>query len=458
MFTSTNKGSKEQVSSIEADKPKPNKVSKEVDADAFFKSTAGPELVPSFSNQTAPIIGKKKAIMKPGSCPRNVRRRSRQVRNQSKPKNKQNMLNNLGPGTTIIVIQRNEESDGSYSTKQIEDFNGLEEEIAKIKSGQKSHSALHPQYKSENRPRKKPALNNQSFVYNTTQKGKPPLKSPSNQDNRKGSNIPRIGEKRTPVKNKFGTQANRASMKTLSQKSSRVNSIDSEPQNNIKGVKKEIEIGPRSFKYKKQVQQPENKGIEDLIQQKKEALGIKPLESTLSNYKTVLNENHKLQKLVEEQKLKIKKMRQERVEQFKIIEQCKENEKKLKLMLKHETPARSRGNRSGFRNNSRDNSNISAGKKITKSPNYRIGAEYLKPSENPVEEPDQYQLTKSDTVKRLEPKSGQPRQQPKIGGKDHSEVITTELLKKSTQELMQNSFSNYKEIQKISRMEQYTQR
>lgn len=202
------------------------------------------------------------------------------------------------------------------------------------------------------------------------------------------------------------------------------------------------------------------KGIDELIERKKEALGIKPLEASLKNYRTVIKDNQKLMKQIEEQKLIIKKMRQERVEHFKEIEQAKENQKKLEHIIKHDTPARSRKNRSSFRNDSRDNSNVSNDHKTgTKSPNYRYGSEMTKTPINPAEALEAYKMMKkSDTVKHLEPKSTQPIQQPKIGGKDHSEVITTELLKKSTQELMQNSFSNYKEIQKISKMENFDER
>lgn len=56
-------------------------------------------------------------------------------------------------------------------------------------------------------------------------------------------------------------------------------------------------------------------------------MGIKPLESTLSNYREVISQNAKLQKLVEEQKKKIKLMRQERVEQVKELNKHIENEK-----------------------------------------------------------------------------------------------------------------------------------
>jgi hypothetical protein len=76
---------------------------------------------------------------------------------------------------------------------------------------------------------------------------------------------------------------------------------------------------------------------------------------------------------------------------------------------------------------------------------------------NAVFEDDEnnHELKKSDTVKRLEPNRDNPVQQPKIGGKNHSEVITAELLRKSTQELMQSSFSNLKGIEKLYKMEKH---
>lgn len=62
-------------------------------------------------------------------------------------------------------------------------------------------------------------------------------------------------------------------------------------------------------------------------------------------------------------------------------------------------------------------------------------------------------LERSDTVKKLEPKTT-TRVQPKIGGKNHSEVISTELLKKSTQDLMEASFNNVG-LEMIHSMERY---
>ena len=90
----------------EADQTKPElKMSasiQDLNSDEFFNQEATPELVPKFESQEQ--LPKKKVITKPGSWPRQ-RRRSRQDRGESSTK-KQNVLNELGPGTTIIVIQK----------------------------------------------------------------------------------------------------------------------------------------------------------------------------------------------------------------------------------------------------------------------------------------------------------------------------------------------------------------
>ena len=74
----------------------------EINTDEFFNQEITPELVPKFENKY--IFSRKKAITKPESCPRQ-RRRSRQDRVDPNAK-KQSVLNELGPGTTIIVIQK----------------------------------------------------------------------------------------------------------------------------------------------------------------------------------------------------------------------------------------------------------------------------------------------------------------------------------------------------------------
>ena len=99
----------------------------EMDLEDFFNQKSGTELVPKLPNHTPSYVSKNKVVAKPASCPRN-RRRSRQDRNKSKPK-KPNVLKELGPGTTIIVIQKSEDSSGNYNRKDIDDFTGLEEEV-----------------------------------------------------------------------------------------------------------------------------------------------------------------------------------------------------------------------------------------------------------------------------------------------------------------------------------------
>jgi hypothetical protein len=421
------------------------------DVENFFNQADGTDVVPAFATQTQQYTSKKKALVKPGSCPR-YRRRSRKDRIEGKPKKQ--ILKDLGPGTTIIVIQKNEETDGSYNSRKIDDFNGLEDEIKKIRGDDKTATAK-PQYKSEARVRKR-ITQSHSSVGSKQQKGKPPIKSPGQEAN-KGSKIPMIKERRTSVKNKLPSASHRLMAKHTSQKSSSVNSVDSEPKQFNKTQK--VQSNSINTKYQSNVPKVVYR-IDELIQQKKDALGIRPLDPALDNYKAVLDENKKLKNTVDDQKLRIKKMRQERVLQFKELSKHKEEKKKLEHIIKHDTPKKDRKNRSNYRADSRDNSNASVGNKTdAKSPKHRYGSEYAKPSKSRLveNEVDDYQLEKSDTVKRLKPNIIKPVQQPKIGGRDHAEVISTELLKKSTQDLMQSSFSNLKEIEKIYKMEKYNE-
>lgn len=90
---------------------------------------------------------------------------------------------------------------------------------------------------------------------------------------------------------------------------------------------------------------------------------------------------------------------------------------------------------------------------MTKSPSYRFGSEYVKNSKNLLED-ETHKLEKSDTVKKLVMGNNNV-QQPKIGGREHSEVISAEILKKSTHDLMQNSFNNLQQVEKIYKMEKY---
>lgn len=193
-----------------------------ITAEDFFNTRSGPELVPKFSNQEP--FAKKKSIVKPGSCPRN-KRKVRQDGKDAKQAQKQGVLNELGPGTTIIVIQKNEDGEGDYSTQSIENFPGLEEEILKITS-RKGAPGGKQIYKSENRPRSKQMMNSQSFCSNQlVPKGKPPkFTSPNDVENI--SHIPRLGEKRGSCTQKSLAMTNRSLNTTSNIKSSRVNSID----------------------------------------------------------------------------------------------------------------------------------------------------------------------------------------------------------------------------------------
>lgn len=421
------------------------------DVENFFNQADGTDVVPAFATQTQQYTSKKKALVKPGSCPR-YRRRSRKDRIEGK--SKKQTLKDLGPGTTIIVIQKNKETDGSYNTRKIDDFNELEDEIKKIRGDDKT-AAAKPQYKSEARVRKR-ITQNHSTVGPKQQKGKPPIKSPGREAD-KGSKIPMIKERRTSVNSKLPSASHSLIPKYTSQKSNSVNSVDSDPKQFNKTQK--VQGNGMNTKYQSNVPKVVYR-IDELIQQKKDALGIKPLDPALDNYKAVLDENKKLKNTVDDQKLRIKKMRQERVLQFKELSKHKEDKKKLEHIIKQDTPKKNRNNRSNYRADSRDNSNTSVGNKAdAKSPKHRYGSEYAKPSKNRLveNEVDDYQLEKSGTVRRLKPNIKKPVQQPKIGGRDHAEVISSELLKKSTQDLMQSSFNNLKEIEKIYKMEKYNE-
>ena len=97
------------------------------------------------------------------------------------------------------------------------------------------------------------------------------------------------------------TQANvnhKSLTKTASQKLYSTGSLDFSMQkaSNLKN-----EVGNQ----RKVVKQPDVQkfiNFDELIQQKKEALGIKPLDSTQSHYRAVLSEKEKLHRLVEDQK------------------------------------------------------------------------------------------------------------------------------------------------------------
>lgn len=347
------------------------------------------------------------------------------------------------------MLFKNSEDDESYKTKSIEDFSCLGEEILKI-AGNKGAQDFRSQYKSENRQNKKKVVNSQSFrAYPQHQKGKPPLKTGDNTDQELTTALQRHGDKRPIYKQKIEQKTNKLLNKNVSQKSSRVNSIDGESQQNTAAQKKTSKI-----ESKEDTNQIVS-NFEDLIQRKKEALGIKPLNSTLNNYKVVYNENEKLQKIIEEQKRTIKLMRQEKVEQLKELTKHIENEKKLEVMVKQETPSRSRQNKSEYRNKSRESSNVSNHKAAaTKSPAWRTEAEQAK-SNIDKEIAVEYSLKKSDTIKKLNPSATEIIVQPKIRGKDHNEVITTELLKKSSLEMKKQSFSSLKELERLAKINRH---
>lgn len=193
MFVATGKEKENQASE---EKPSMMKHNSEITIDDFFKQKSGPEIIPKFSDPSPPIMAKKKMLMKPSSLPRN-RRRSRVDRNKSKPK-KQNVFQNFGPGTTIIVIQRDGNDKESFSSKNLEELGGLDEEIAKIKANQKRGSAGLPQHKSEVRQQKHGTINSQSFLYT--------------QEKNVGSKIPVIGEK-PPLKDKSVSKNTRMTSK-----------------------------------------------------------------------------------------------------------------------------------------------------------------------------------------------------------------------------------------------------
>ena len=125
--------------------------------------------------------------------------------------------------------------------------------------------------------------------------------------------------------------------KNIHQKSSRVNSIDCDPQSTPE-IQKKLNKVESKVTGKQLVS-----NFDDLIQQKKEALGIKPLNSTLNNYKVVYNENEKLQKIIKEQKRTIKLMRQEKVEQMKeLSKHIEKNKNWIEIIIKYNTQKHSR--------------------------------------------------------------------------------------------------------------------
>lgn len=241
--------------------------------------------MPKFENQD---LFSKKVVAKPGSCPR-PRRRSRQDRNQSKIKRPE-MPKEANSGTTIIVIQKSEETEGNYNTTSFDKITNLED-ILRIAEQRKSKVKL--QYRSQGRLAKDQHSNSQSKL-SKTQKRKPPLQTLIPREFENESFVTDSKEHNSITKTYSSRHLNSNPNKNLSNTSSKSNF--NEDQQTAHG-KSEL---PR--KIPKRDNPYLMKRIDELIQQKKEALGIKPLESALSNYKAVLGENAKLQKLVEDQK------------------------------------------------------------------------------------------------------------------------------------------------------------
>lgn len=126
----------------------------------------------------------------------------------------------------------------------------------------------------------------------------------------------------------------------------------------------------------------------------------------------------------------IKLLRQKRVEQIRELNTHIDNEKKLQAMLKSEMSSNSRQNRSNIRNKSRETSNPSNGRTTSmKSTGVRREKQFSRNVNEEREPSEYYMLTKSDTVKKLEPVKSDQVVQPKIRGKDHNQIITAELLK-----------------------------
>ena len=175
----------------------------------------------------------------------------------------------------------------------------MEEEILKI-SYDENNNWFRSHWKSEDR--RNISRNAQSFKGSQTiNNGKPPINSPKSKD----LNFNQFKDKFNHTKIASFKQThydneNKDLSKTLIKKWCSTKSFDLSMKKAQSTINK-IGKSPRKAAKNQPISQIINK-FEDLIQQKKEALGIKPLDSTLSNYRAVQKENEKLQKLVEEQK------------------------------------------------------------------------------------------------------------------------------------------------------------
>ena len=248
-------------------------------------------------NQSDEIEPKISRLKMSESWPR-LRRRSRQDRNQIKPK-KQKTIQKISTGTTIIVIQKNEEINEVGDSTIMDNASEAEDNILKIAYDANNGNRAH--WKSENR-NGKTNQQNRSFCGNqTSTKGKPPMNSPKTNENKfelfkpKYSDLKQKSFKQNSIKLGQKSLSNNLSQSFHKTSAQEINSQRSQNPEN-KSTK-----SPRKLVQKQPIMHIMTK-FEDLIQQKKEALGIKPLNSTLSNYKAVLSENEKLHKLVEEQK------------------------------------------------------------------------------------------------------------------------------------------------------------
>lgn len=136
----------------------------------------------------------------------------------------------------------------------------------------------------------------------TSSKAKPPMNSPKADEQNFNYFKPKYSElKRRTDKQNSGCKTGQKSLsKNLSQSFHKTSTHDLNSQTAANQENKNSK-SPRKQIQKQAIVHIITK-FEDLIQQKKEALGIKPQNSALSNYKAVLFENEKLHKLVEEQK------------------------------------------------------------------------------------------------------------------------------------------------------------
>lgn len=111
--------------------------------------------------------------------------------------------------------------------------------------------------------------------------------------------------------------------------------------------------------------------------------------------------------------------------------------------MKSETPVRSRQNRSGFRKDSRDSSNVSNdGKMLVFSPNQKQKTKASKYAGDKNDISEYYQMSLKDDGEMED--RAKTLVQPKIGGKDHSQMLSAEIFRKPNIEMKKQSFSTLK--------------